>query len=72
MKKNKEEESKDGFKIGDYVRNTKTGVMGQIAGFEWSGVKRALIKEYENSKDYKVIAITELELVMKEEPVEIE
>lgn len=61
----KEKDINNGFKIDDIVKHSKGIMQGRICGFEWSGIRRALIDT--GASGYGVVSVEDLILVSRPE-----
>lgn len=60
-----EKDINNNLMVNDFVLHPKTGIRGRIDSFEWSGKRRALIKN--NDKALHIIDVAELELISRED-----
>lgn len=65
----KDKDINNGFMVNDIVKNKLGNVQGQIQDFEWSGGRRAVIRQNKNNY-FNVISVLELVLVSRPEATE--
>ncbi len=58
-----------GFKVGDRIKHKKSGFIGSITDFEWTGMNRsALVPSGKSNKSLYIYGLNEIELM----PIEID
>ena len=59
----------NGLMVNDIVKDKNNGCTGRVDGFEWSGIRRALVEN--GSGGFYVIDVARLELVLRPEVEQI-